>query len=462
MTIDLNLRHEDNIKSLQDKNLNIPKWATLSKDYDPKEHKVITDTTLLKDKVRSDGTIDKSTRVALALEKIATTRMAEFVFAIPVGRSYSGIEGDERLGRITQALESIYKKARIDSENYKRGTAYFASCEVCTVWYAEEKPNTLYGFKSKYKLKCKTYSPMQGYELYPLFDAGGDMLAMSIGYKAKELGKEVEYFESWTESQHIVWRKQEGQWALHREEAVTIGKIPAVYMHRSAPIYADITGLREELELTLSRNGNIVAYNAAPILKVSGDLVGSESRGEGRRVYQTTEKGDVGYVSWDQSIEATKYQVDNLLRFIFMQLQLPDLSFDAMRGLGNIGYDARQTLLTDAHLKVGDEQYPIIEFLEREANIIKEYYKLMDTTVAGLIDSLDIEHSITPFIQNDEKAEIERRLLANGGKPIESQLESIQRFGQSHNASDTLEQIRSEEQALSELERKVDVFTSAQ
>lgn len=462
MIINLNNPHETTIATLKDKTTAVPKWATLVKDYDPQKHRVLTDQTILKDKVRSDGTIDKSTRVALAIEKIATTRMTEFMCAIPIKRNYSGIEDEAQMSRLRQAMEGVYKQARIDSENYRRMLAYFASCEVCTVWYVEDKPNHLYGFPSRYKLKCKTYTPMQGYELYPLFDAGGDMQAMSIAYKAKEQGKEIEYFETWTETQHIVWRKSEGAWALHKEQAVTIGKIPAVYMHRPAPIYADITGLREELELTLSRNGNIVAYNSAPILKVAGELVGTESRGEGRRVYQVKEQGDVSYVSWSQSIEALKYQVDNLVRFIFMQLQLPDLSFDAMASLGSIGYDARQTLLTDAHLKVGDEQYTIIEFLEREANILKEFMRLMDTTTAQLLDSLDVEHIITPYIQNDEKASIERRLLANGGKPIESQLESIQRFGESRNAMETLEQIRRDELAQRDAERMVDLFTSAQ
>lgn len=104
---------------------------------------------------------------------------------------------------------------------------------------------------------------------------------------------------------------------------------------------------------------------------------------------------------------------------------------------------------------------PTSPHLEREANILKEFLRLMDTTTATLLDSLDVEHIITPYIQNDEKASIERRLLANGGKPIESQLESIQRFGESRNALETLEQIRRDEHAQRDAERMVDLFTSA-
>lgn len=462
--IDFNRPTNELIEQLKSGAKKIPSWGDIEKDYEPLKHKVITDKNLLKDKVRSDGTIDKSSRISIAIEKIATSRIAEFCFSIPVKRVYNVGEGDETKALAIKAIEAIYKHARIDAENYKRGVRYFASCEVCTIWYAVKAPNNLYGFKSEYKLKCKTYSPMDGYKLYPLFDKSGDMIAMSISYTDKDdKGKDTIYFETFTADKHIVWKQDNnGGWGAITEEPVTVLKIPAAYMYRSKPIFADVVGLREELELTLSRNGNVIAYNAAPILKVVGNLQGSEAKGEGRRIYAVDAGGDVNYVSWNQSIEALKYQVDNLLRFIFMQLQMPDLSFDAMKGLGAIGFDARQTILTDAHLKVGDEQWAIVEFLERECNVIKQFLKMMNVSLSNIIDEIDVEHIITPFIQNDEKAEIERRMLANGGKPIESHLESITRFGMSDSPKDTLKEIEEDAKRRDESRRIVNLFEGAE
>ena len=104
------------------------------------------------------------------------------MFAIIPRRIYHNIEGNKTRQQIANAIEAIYKNARIGSENIKRGNAYFASCEIFTIWYAVKSPNSLYGFNSQYKLKCKTDSPMDGCKLYPLFDEYGDMLAMSIAY----------------------------------------------------------------------------------------------------------------------------------------------------------------------------------------------------------------------------------------------------------------------------------------
>ena len=124
---------------------------------------------------------------------------------------------------------------------------------------------------------------------------------------------------------------------------------------------------------------------------------------------------------------------------------MPDISFSNMRSLGNIGYDARQTLLTDAHLRIGDESGAIIEMLEREGNVIKAILKEMNKAWENEIDNVEIEHVITPFIQNDEKAEIDKWVNACGGKAIVSQLDAIRYFGASTDPERTLEQIQEEE-----------------
>ena len=155
------------IEKLSQKIYDIPSWDELKKRYEPKLHTIATDMVGRKDKVRSDNTIEKAARITIGLEKLLTKRMNEFMFALPVKRVYSNIEDNETRQAIARAKEAIYKHARINAENRHRGLAYFASCEVLTIWYTVESPNTLYGFPCKWKLKCKSYSPKDGTELYP-------------------------------------------------------------------------------------------------------------------------------------------------------------------------------------------------------------------------------------------------------------------------------------------------------
>ena len=440
------------INDLKEKSIILPSWDDLLKSYEPKFHKIVTDTITRKDKIRKDGTKEEASRIYLGLEKLLTKRMTEFMFAIPVKRVYHNIDGNNIRQQISKAIESIYKYARIDSENIKRGNAYFASCEIFTIWYVVEKPNTLYGFNSKYKLKCKTYSPMDGVKLYPLFDELDDMLAMSFEYKKKVKDEEITYFETYTADKHYKWRQQGSGWeAVGTVEEIKLMKIPGVYAFRPVPIYHGLTRIRKELEYTLSRNSDVIAYNAAPVIKIAGQIKGEEDKGESRRIYRVENGGDVSYVSWSQAIEALKYHVETLLKLYWMQAQMPDISFDNMKSLGNIGYDARQMLLTDAHLKVGDESGAWIEFFEREGSVIKEFLKNMNKSWAKEIDNIEIEYVITPFIQNDDDAIADRLLKLNGGKSIMSQLESIQHAGYSNDPQATLEQIQKEEAASSQI-----------
>lgn len=433
------------IEMLKNKTVDVQDWGASVKEYDPQQHDILNDRTGRKDKVKKDGTLEKAARLVVGLEKLLTKRMSEFMFAIPVKRIYHNTENNETRQAIAKAIEAIYKHARIDSVNNKRAVNYFAACESFTVWYTVKAPNTLYGFKSEYKLKCKTYSPMDGSALYPLFDESGDMIAMSIQYTRKVNNTSVTYFETYTAGYQYRWSQTNGTWKADAPLEMT-GKIPGGYIYRPKPIWYGLSPLREEIEYTISRNSDVIAYNSAPVLKVIGKLQGNrEEKGETQRFFQTEVGGDVGYVAWQQAIEALKYHIDSLLKFFWSQSQMPDISFANMMSLGNIGYDARQTLLTDAHLKVGDESGEWIEMFEREANVIKSLLAFMNTDWASEIDNVEIEHVITPFIQQDKKAEIERLQTANGGKAIMSQLESIKAYGESTDPDETLRQIREDE-----------------
>lgn len=164
-------------------------------------------------------------------------------------------------------------------------------------------------------------------------------------------------------------------------------------------------------------------------------------------MYRVSEDGDVSYVSWQQAIEALKYHVDTLVKLFFMQSQMPDISFENLKSLGNIGYDSRKTLLMDAHLKIGEETGAWIEGFERETNVIKAFLAKMNTKWEARMDEITVEHIITPFIQEDEMTQIEKWMKGNGNKPIISQKESIKRAGISDDPDATYREILEEDEA---------------
>lgn len=432
------------IENLRIKNTDIPDWADTLKEYEPALHEVM-DKRQRPDKVRKGRPIEKVSRIPVSLEKLTVNRIAQFMFAIPVKRIYSNAN-DGLMPDIQKAVEQIYKKARINAINIARAKNYFASCEMCTIWFPVDSPNTYYGFNSSKKLKCKVCSPMDGYKLYPFFDEYGDMIAMSIEYTVKTYGGDEVYFETYTATKHYTWRSGTGMdgWVENVEDN-TIGKIPCIYMNRMRPVWDIAKGIRNEIEQTMSRHGDILAYNAAPALKAVGNLINRPARNDARRLYEVEKGGDLSYIQWNQSVDATKFNVDTLLRLWFMLTQTPDISFDNIKAIasGTSG-ETLKTILTDVYLKILDESGAFLEFFDRELNVVKEYLKKLQPSWAADIDKLEVEHKIVPFTVSDESTTITNLQKANGGKALMSHLESIQAYGKSADPTKTLDEINKE------------------
>ena len=244
------MTEQERIKALKRKTVSVPTWGGangLESEYDATLHPVM-DKRIYPD-VRRDDSIERVTRITLSFQKLAATRMSELCTGVPVKRVYK--PDNDKQKKVAEALEKIYDRNRINSVNTKRCKQFFAGCEIFTLWYAIEQRNSLYGFSSPLKLRCRTFSPMLGDELYPFFDEYGDMTAMSIAYTRKVGEKDVQFFDTYTDgenSRHIKWSNESGDWAVVEDETTTLLKIPGVYQWRPKPIWEDTSRNIYEME----------------------------------------------------------------------------------------------------------------------------------------------------------------------------------------------------------------------
>lgn len=436
------------IKALKTKMYVPPAWNQLVKEYDPSLHPVM-DSSKYPDVLTDEG-ITHVTRVGIGFQQLAANRMAELVCGIPIKRIYSP-ENDKQK-EAAALLENIYERNRIDSQNIDRLTMFFAGCEVMTLWYAQNSsPHTKYGRQSTLKVRCRHFTPMQGDEIYPLFDEFGDLVAMSVGYSRKVGDKVLTYFDTYTDTQHFKWSKEGGQeWMLIESEYITLGKIPSIYMWRSSPIWEKTSGLVYEMEEKLSRNGNYLRDNSKPVFAVFANEAikyGEEDMNASRSVVQFPQGSQAQYITWEQAVDNLRFQIDSLRDLYFTQLQLPDWSYNKMSQQALSG-ESRKQLFIDSRLKVTHEQGRILEFLDREMNVVKAFAKIMlGSAYEADIDALKVDMKITPFAITDEKDEITNLMTANGGEPIMSQRESIERFGHSDDVDKTLAEIAEQKKA---------------
>ena len=445
------------IAALKDKSVIVPSWGGrrgLLHEYDPRKHPVMCKAQY-PDITNDDGTVELVTRITCNLQQLATKRMTELITGIPVRRVYK--PENERQKEVAAYIEKIYERNRIDSVNIERCNMLFAGCEVMTLWYAVEERNNIYGFNSPLKMRCRNFSPMLGDELYPLFDEYGDMIALSVGYTRKKLGKTVSYFDAYTADRHIKWSNERNSgWEVVEDEQNALGKIPAVYTFRPTPIWEDTSRIVFEIEWALSRNGNYLRKNSKPVFIVFADeqiQYGDEQSQdrEFRSIMQYPKGSTAQYVTWQQAVENLKFYVAELRQSFFTQLQLPDWSYESMKSNPMSG-ESRKQLFIDAQLKVKDESGRLIEFYDREVNVVKAFVKAsLPTSYHGDIDALPVENVITPFTITDEKDTITNLTTANGGKPLISHRESIEMYGHSTDVDKTLQEI-AEDEALNAFE----------
>lgn len=435
------------IADLKHKIVTVPAWSDLVKEYEPKHHPVM-DKTKYPDIVE-DGVTRPVTRVAFNTQKLCVKRLAGMCFGIPARINFKPEANNTKQAEVAKYLSAIFDRVRINSVNFERAKHYFAACEVFTLWYGGKSPNTLYGFKSDIKLRCRIFSPMNGDELYPLFDEYGDLIAFSIGYKETTNQGTVEFFDTYTADKHYRWVNEGNGYVEEAAEEIATGKIPGTYIWRPEPGWEDSSPLVYDRERKMSLNGNYIDKNNKPVFVVYADDAmpfGEESvdNSEDRMILQLPKDGKAEYATWQQAVESLKFHVDTLKSAVFEQLQIPNWSYEDMKSVRTSGEGLKQ-LMIDAHLKVTEESGRLTEMLDREVNVVKSFLKTMlDASYAEAIDSLQFEVVITPYIVSDEKERISNLALANGNKPMMSQKESIRRLGYSDDPEQTLKEIAEE------------------
>lgn len=373
-------------------------------------------------------------RVALAIQKLIVKRAVSFLFGNAVTLD-SSAEGEGQKA-VLKALKRVMYDVKEKSFNRMIARNLFSCTEVAEYWYPVESANSVYGFPSKYKLRSAIFSPLLGDTLFPYFDETGDMIAFSREFTVTINTVSKIYFETYTDEAHYMWQNSADGYAMVEgyPKELKIGKIPVIFGCQPQVEWADVQNLIDRLEKLLSNFADTNDYHASPKIFIKGKLLGFAKKGESGAILQGDENSSAQYLSWANAPEAVKLEINTLLQMIYTITQTPDISFDAVKGLGTISGIALKLLFMDAHLKVADHQEVFDEYLQRRINVIKAFIGKFNTKLTSDADNLMVEPIITPYMIVDEVAEIKIWTEANGGNPVISHKAS---FGKASLTNDT-------------------------
>ncbi len=403
-----------------------PDIESIKKEIDPNQHKVM-DETIRKDKmVKADegetadaGTkivstssgrkeipmkYEKVSRVALAYQDIIVSRAVAFLFGFPV--EYVIESEDKNELAVQKAVERIFHDNKEKFFNWNIATELFSFTEVAELWFPVEleKEHNTYGFPTKFKLRVIPLKPSEDMQLFPYFDETKNMLAFSRYYKVKESDKDVEYFETYTDAIIYKFRK-ETDWEIAENYPIEniIGKIPIIYAAQKEKEWAKVQNIIESDEELRSNFSDINKYHASPTIFVKGKILGFAKKGEAGKVIEGDEKTEAKYMEWSQASESVKTEHEMNREDIFALTQTPDVSFNNVKSLGNLGVAAQKMIFFDAHLKVKKKEEIIGEYLQRRVNVVKAFIAQFNNALSEACDNAIITPEITPYMMGDEQ-----------------------------------------------------------
>lgn len=388
---------------------------------------------------------EKVARVAIALQKLIIKRAVSFCFGNPP--KYNATPQNDNEQAVLYALNRILVDVKSKSMNRKIARAIFGFKECAEYWYTVpvNKSHSKYGFPAQHKLRCALFSPEYGDTLYPYFDETGDMVAFSRAFSRKDdNGNAVDYFETFTDKEHWLWMNGANGYeaAPGYPKPIAIGKIPVIYGHQPYFETEDVDKLIDRLEHLLSNFADTNDYHASPKIFTTGQINGWSKKGESGAVIEGEEGATMQYVSWQNAPESVKLEIETLLKLIYTISQTPDISFDAVKGLGAISGVALKLLFMDAHLKVQDKGEIFDDYLQRRVNVILAYIGQINTTLEKDCENIIVEPELVPYMLVDELEELNYWLTANGNKPVISQEESVEGAGISKNVAATMQKIK--------------------
>ena len=418
------------------------------KDWKPEEHDIMNPSLYKKIKVlvqaaqdKYDPQSQKTTHIPAKYEDKEPNRIAlpieqdivniHTAFTVGTEPAIKCTPEDKNEKGVLECVKQILKKNKIKFQNRKIVRAWLAEQEVAEYWYVvkddgfwsmlKRKIAGIFGkVRPEYKLKSQIWSPFRGDNLYPFFDDSGDMVAFSREYKKKDLnGNTHTVFMTITGKAIYQW-ELEKIWEQNNEKSFEnkLGKIPVLYAYRSETLCKKVRSLRIRLEKCLSGYADCIDYHFFPLLMLFGELQPDSVSGDVRnRMMQLTgDNANAQYLTWNQSSDPIKVEIETYFNQIYGLTNTPRISFDQLKGTGNaLSGTAFRYVFMAAHMAVRNHEEELGQFFQRRINLLTSAVGTLNTSLENASSTIDIETEIVPFMIDSEKDKVDTAVAAVSG-----------------------------------------------
>lgn len=395
------------------------KYEEAKSQYDVTKHKVFDATSrpakvINKDtgEVKDDGspntikTTVEVARIGVPLQETIVEQRIGFMLSLPV--KYNMLSEDKNGRKMIDRVNYILEKNRMDFKNKEILRRQMSELECAELWYFTEATD----YDTRLTMKCKILSPALNDILIPVYDDYGDMIAFGRKYKIKENDKEIEHFDIYTAlfEYHYVNR---GEWKLDdltdtKGKPIPnpipnpIGKIPIVYHSQDKPEWYKSQSMIERLEESMSNHADMNDYFGSPILAISGEVLGFSQKGEQGKIIELSQEARANYLQLTTPPESILKEQANLRELALSMCSTADISFDKVKGIGNLSAVALNLLFISSAMAAKTKEETFSVNLQRRLSILMSAIgNSIDTQLKSAISKVKYNPAIEVYVPQD-------------------------------------------------------------
>jgi SPP1 family phage portal protein len=366
----------------------------------------------------------------------------------------------------------LWRMNRIDSKINQMVSLKKSELQCALMFYIKDYKtggikiiNKIVGKNKNREIKSRVLTNDKGL-MSPYFDSTGDMLYFTWQFNSKDsAGKEVK--NVWVYNKEKVYKSDNaGGIQTTISEAHGFSNIPVVYITQEKPEWFVAQDMIDRIENTLSRLSASNDYSGHPILVLTGDVEGAPDKDDDGKAFKVSQEidedsgavvtGKVEFLTRDQAPESVELELDNLLKYIYSLTSTPDISFENMKGMGEVSGVALEFLFLDAILKAKMNEPENRTMIERIISI------MISGTITTTLTNLSSKSELTYFdirfnsiLPNDLKATVEWLSKATGDKAFVSQETAVKILNIVEDHNEELQRINGDPDAEEEEEEEI-------
>lgn len=398
------------------------------KQYMPSQHAIHR----RMDKARSGKDSYRTEKLPRARQRYINEVELFFLFGSPIVWQSSDDTNDEAFAEYKAMLKGLRFNSIIREAKRLAG----AETESAILFHIYREDN------NTPSVKPMVLAHSKGYILRPLFDQYGNMLAFGYGYSLKENGKTIEHFDIQTATNLYYAKKTASGWDVEIKPNPT-GKINIVYIQQ--PTAWDGVQERcdreEQIDSKIADTNN---YFADPMASATADVIETLADPDkpGKLIQLTSERSRFEYINPPMASELQVAEKATLNQSILFDSFTPDLSFEAMKGMGTLSGEAIRRAMALGYIKRSNlmEIYDLA--VDRSKNIILAIMEKV--THIGKMGSLQSDSITFEFAEpfNDDAALLWQNVGRAYNDGIMSLENAVRQIGMADNPNEEVERIK--------------------